>query len=556
MFERKQLIMAAAIGIAAASVFASDQIIQNDIFWKDKYGNPIYSQGGGVLQVGEIYYWYGVKYAGAVSYFKDPSQTYGSIGGTSVTCYSSTDLANWKFEAEALQNPPGGWFGRLGVTYHAGTKKYVLVAQGGGGMYFATSDSPTGPFTTHHVQMNPPGIANGGTGDQTVFTDDDGKAYVICSSKNGRANLYVVPLRESDYLEAMPTVRIFGGPGREGNCMFKYNGRYYFVSSDLYGWNASRAYCISATNILGPYSAEEKIINAERDFAHVTQTGFFITVKGSAATTVLFCGDRWSDFAGNGIGYNQWCPLSFDGAKPIFNSLSRYHIDAEAGTWSVAPGNNFVLNPGFEADRVSQANLAGWEGAANVAGSHTPGRFCMRKTGSATTYQDIKDLPNGTYTLSVWVKSSGGQTSCDIFASNFGGAERTASINRAVNDWTQVTLPGIVVTNRACRVGVRSVAGGTQWHAVDDFSLASPDAVSNLPQERTPSQPPRSRGSHWIADGAASAVPNFRSGSAVPALVLDPSGKLVKRVVLDKPVVDLSADFGLPQGVYLVKERD
>lgn len=30
-------------------------------------GTPIYSQGGGVLQVGDTYYWYGVKYRGAVT---------------------------------------------------------------------------------------------------------------------------------------------------------------------------------------------------------------------------------------------------------------------------------------------------------------------------------------------------------------------------------------------------------------------------------------------------------------------------------------------------------
>jgi hypothetical protein len=36
-------------------------------------------------------------------------------------------------------------------------------------------------------------------------------------------------------------VRIGGGTGREGNCMFKHNGRYYFCSSDLHGWNAQWA---------------------------------------------------------------------------------------------------------------------------------------------------------------------------------------------------------------------------------------------------------------------------------------------------------------------------
>ena len=41
-------------------------LIDNDRFWKDTTGTPLYSQGGGVLQVGSTYYtWYGVKYGGA-----------------------------------------------------------------------------------------------------------------------------------------------------------------------------------------------------------------------------------------------------------------------------------------------------------------------------------------------------------------------------------------------------------------------------------------------------------------------------------------------------------
>ena len=72
----------------------------------------------------------------------------------------------------------GGWFGRLGVVYHSATRKYVLVAQGGGGLYFATSDTPNGTFAFNNVQTNLPGIVNGSTGDQTTFQDDDGQAYL------------------------------------------------------------------------------------------------------------------------------------------------------------------------------------------------------------------------------------------------------------------------------------------------------------------------------------------------------------------------------------------
>ena len=63
----------------------------------------------------------------------------------------------------------------------------------------------------------------------------------------------------------------------------------------------------------------------------MTQTGFFISVKGTTQNTIIFAGDRWSDFAGNGLGYNQWMPLTFTGSTPRMESLSQWSINAATG---------------------------------------------------------------------------------------------------------------------------------------------------------------------------------------------------------------------------------
>jgi hypothetical protein len=271
--------------------------------------------------------------------------------------------------------------------------------------------------------------------------------------------------------------------------MFKYQGRYYYCSSNLHGWNASPTYVISATNILGPYSPESVMTNSELDFSHVTQTGFFITVAGTKQTTVIFAGDRWSNFGGNGIGYNDWLPLSFNGTTPVFNSLSQWDFDAMTGAWSVGPGNNYVLNPSFEADRVAQHTLAGWTNATNISGgdpngnskkgeAHT-GNFCMEQTYStdytASMSQNIK-LPNGAYALSAWVKSSGGQNSAILAAKNFGGTDVSYSIAKPIGDWTLVSIPGIHVTNGGCQVAIISDAKANNWIEVDDITLVESSA--------------------------------------------------------------------------------
>lgn len=447
---------------------ATGKLIRNDTFWKDTSGNFIYSQGGGVLQVGDTFYWYGVKYNGAVTYAANPTSKNGDTSFAGVTIYSSKDLANWKLENTVKFSNAGGWFGRLGVVYNANTKKYDMVAQGAGGLFFAKSDTPTGNFVFDNVQITLPDIVNGNTGDQTLFQDDDGKAYLICSNVEGRSNLYVVPLRESDFLAIGTPTRIFRGAGREGNALFKYNGHYYFCSSDLHGWNSSHTYCIAATNILGPYGTEFVMTNTDADFSHVTQTGFFVTVKGTKGSFVIFAGDRWSDFAGNGIGYNQWMPLSFDGTNPVFHSLSEWNIDAQAGTWSVGAKNNWALNPSFEADRVSTAAPAGWTAtnSSNVSGGHT-GRWSWQLANSASLDQQVTNLPNGTYTLSAWVKGSGA-SGAKLYAKGFGGSEASASVANANGSWTNITLPGIAVSNGKCQIGVSTTAGSL---SVDDFAL-------------------------------------------------------------------------------------
>ena len=481
--------LAGGLLVASLAATATAQTIVNDRFWKDTDGNFIYSQGGGVLQVGDTFYWYGVKYNGAVTYAANPTKKNDDTGFAGVTCYSSKDLVNWKFEGIVLKpsEAGGGWFGRIGVVYNAKSKKYVLAGQGASpswefGEYFATSDSPTGPFKFARVQPESEMtfFVNNNTGDQTLFQDDDGKAYVIASNVKGRTNLYVAPLRESDFLaiDGSRTVNIHKSRvgGREGNAMFKQNGVYYFCSSDLHGWNTSQTYCMSATNILGPYSEEFVLEGTQHDFSHVTQTGFFVMVKGTKGSFVVNAGDRWSDFAGNGLGYNQWLPISFETGKPVFHSLSEWNINVKEGTWSVGAGNNYCLNPTFEADRVGQTTLTGWKldkadaNNINSTSKKRTGRWGLYLTDSKTLTQTLT-VPNGKYTLSAYVQSSGGQSSAKMFAKDFGGSEQNVSIAAAAGNWTKKVVENITVTNGKITIGFSTAGSSSQWIAVDDIEL-------------------------------------------------------------------------------------
>ncbi|WP_205943792.1 family 43 glycosylhydrolase [Pedobacter aquae] len=374
IFFKHSLWQSPTIWVILFSIFFTQQSlaqklnIKNNIFWNTQEGKPIYSQGGGIFtfkdpKTGqEKYYWYGVHYKGGQEYRDSPNKTISDASFESVTCYTSTDLVNWTFESDALtkadanEKGKGGWLGRLGVTYMKDIKQYAMFIQHGNGVLIAVADEPAGPFKWHHKISMLDRIGTPNTGDQTVFTDEDtGKSYLVYSYGRGRNKIYLSEIGIKDgKVDILNVEKVYEGEGREGNCMFKYKGKYYMAASNLYGWDASFAYYLVADDIYGPYTPKNNMLvieGSEKDYAHVTQTGFFVTLRGTKQETVVYCGDRWADFAGNGLGYNQWVPLSFNGAKPYFNSLDSWNLDAKTGEWEVATHNNWVKNGSFEADR-------------------------------------------------------------------------------------------------------------------------------------------------------------------------------------------------------------
>jgi hypothetical protein len=79
--------------------------------------------------------------------------------------------------------------------------------------------------------------------------------------------------------------------------------------------------------------------------------------------------------------------------------------------------------------------------------------------------QDLADLPNGNYSLSVWARSSG--AGAELYAASSGGPDKTVSIPPGTT-WTEVTLGDIAVSDGQAEVGVTS-SGQTVY--VDDFML-------------------------------------------------------------------------------------
>lgn len=151
-----------------------------------------------------------------------------------MSCYSSKDLLNWKFEGivlPAVKDDQGHdlhtskVLERPKVIYNPKTKKFVMWAHVESADYskacagVAISDSPTGEFT-YLGSFRPNGAMSR---DQTVFVDDDGRAYHFYSSENN-ATLYISELTDDYQRPSGRYTRNFVKESREAPAVFKRNG--------------------------------------------------------------------------------------------------------------------------------------------------------------------------------------------------------------------------------------------------------------------------------------------------------------------------------------------
>ena len=56
-------------------------------------------------------------------------------------------------------------------------------------------------------------------------------------------------------------------------------------------------------------------------------------------------------------------------------------------------------------------------------------------------------------------------------ARDFGGAEKDANVTSAIASWSQVSIPGIVVSGGSATIGAETTAGANQWVDLDDVTL-------------------------------------------------------------------------------------
>ena len=319
-------LMAAMCG---AVVSAAPQVIKPGETWPDDRGRHVQAHGGGIIKLGDTFYWFG----------EDRSRT-NDPGRRFVACYSSKDLAHWAFRNQVLkladpENFGPGWvLERPKVFYNAKTKKFVMYmhvdgrAPGSSSNYsiarvgVATSDTVDGDYR-YLKSFRPLGKESRDIGQ---FIDDDGAAYLIFESRPTKG-FYIAALSD-DYLDVAREVCFIRSP-LEGGALVHYRGLYYIVGSELTGWRPNPNKYATAKSLKGPWSEFKDIAPPETN-TYGSQSTMLLKVVGSRGTSVIFMGDVWKPETQWDSRY-LWMPLEIGGGKLRLPEPKEWTLDVATG---------------------------------------------------------------------------------------------------------------------------------------------------------------------------------------------------------------------------------
>jgi beta-galactosidase len=292
--------------------------------WRDIHGDTINAHGGGILYSNNTYYWFGEKR--------------GRHASEGVNVYSSKDLYKWRYEGLALTQADdtlsdirkGCVMERPKVIYNKRTKKFVMWfhlelrgrGYGAARAAVAVSDKVTGPY--QFVSSFRP---NGNMSrDMTLFVDEDGAAYEIYSSRENY-DLRMTRLTD-DYLAVTTQDTMLFSKHREAPALFKYQNKYYLITSGCTGWAPNKADLHMAASIWGPWEPIEgnPMTGPHADSTFGSQSTYIQPVN-NAKGRFIFMADKWNPKDLTDSRY-IWLPVQFKNNVVTVEWLNEWSLDS------------------------------------------------------------------------------------------------------------------------------------------------------------------------------------------------------------------------------------
>jgi hypothetical protein len=311
-----------------SALFAAAQEIHPGEPWLDNRGERIQAHGGGITVWNGTYYWFGEDRTQS----NDPAKRY-------VACYSSKDLAHWKFcgQVLALADPehlgPNWVLERPKVFHNPRTGKFVMYAHLDDAPYklarvaVAVSDRIDGQYS--YVKSFRP--LDQESRDIGQFVDDDGSAYLLFESRPTRG--FFIARLSDDYLSVEKTS--FIREPLEGNALVHLDGLYYVAGSHMTGWDANPNVYATASSLAGPWTEFKTLAPAEAK-NYQSQSTMLLKVTGTKKTTVIFMGDVWHPRELWDSRY-QWMPLEIVNGSMHLPPPQPWTLNVKTGESSLKP---------------------------------------------------------------------------------------------------------------------------------------------------------------------------------------------------------------------------
>ena len=281
-----------------------EKVIRNGMPWFDDHGNIVNAHGACIVEEKGRYYLFG-------EWKSDESNAFPGF-----SCYSSDDLVNWKFERVVLTVQPDGIVGpnrvgeRVKVMKCPSTGEFVMFMHADDMGYkdpyigYATCKTINGEY-----QLQGPLLYQGKPvqrWDMGTFQDTDGKGYLLIH----HGPIY----RLSDnYRSIEMEVAHVKGSG-ESPAMFKKDGIYYMLYSNLTSWEKNDNFYFTAPKIEGPWT-KQGLFCPEGTLTYNSQSTFVFPLKRGNDTIPMFMGDRWSYPHQASAATYVWMPMQVNGTK-------------------------------------------------------------------------------------------------------------------------------------------------------------------------------------------------------------------------------------------------
>ncbi|QDE39541.1 hypothetical protein FIV34_10170 [Luteibacter pinisoli] len=303
-------------------------------FRLDDRGNAIDAHDGDLQYFNGRYYLYGTQYGCGYQWNHKGAPFCG------FRVYSSPDLATWHDEGALFDASTAVWQKRCDgstygcyrphVVFNARTHRYVLWTNSydvGVGYHVFTSATPTGPFAevalpTLAINTGlPPGLNHG---DQDVFVDEDGVAYLAYTDWQKKGDIVVERL-DADYTSGTGSYVRMGLKATEAPSMFRRGATYYLTYSDPNcGYCATGTSYLHATSPLGPWQGRKGATDPLHRGLPISkdscggQPADVAALPGDGGTMYLYQSDRWDRGAINeGLATQFQEPLRFDASGAI-----------------------------------------------------------------------------------------------------------------------------------------------------------------------------------------------------------------------------------------------